>query len=116
VDGGCEVLVLEDGGDDGGWIVFGFGGDGFQGVAVAEVDVAGLAVLEVAEEDGERGQGLGDVAFQLDGLLSVDSLACRLFELEVAWVCEAQLGVVGECRLEVGDGVNENGALAESAP
>jgi hypothetical protein len=54
VDGRGEVLVLEDRGDEGGRVVLRFGGDGFQGIAVAEVDVAGLTVLEIAEEDRER--------------------------------------------------------------
>lgn len=70
---------------------------GLGDAAVAEVDVAGLAVLEVAEEDGELAERLGYVSAQFLGRLFVDGLACGLLELEVARIRQAQRGIVGEC-------------------
>ena len=54
-----EVVVFEDGGYYG----WGFGvAKGCVRVGVGEVEVPGLAVLDVGEVDRQLGQGNGDVA------------------------------------------------------
>jgi hypothetical protein len=110
VDVRGEALVGERGGDELG-AGFGLGEDDLLQGAVAEVDVAGLAVLDVAERDGEGRQGPGAGSLDLDGLLLVDGLARRLLQLQVARVGERELGVIGIGRLEVGCSVDKDRAL-----
>jgi hypothetical protein len=73
-----------------------------------------LSVLDVAEEDGELGEGLWYVSFELDGGLFLDRFAGCLFQLDVAWVGQAQLCVGDKRRLEVGNRMDKNSALGMS--
>jgi hypothetical protein len=73
-----------------------------------------LSVLDVAEKDGELGEGLWYVSFELDGGLFLDRFAGCLFQLEVAWVGQVQLCVGDKRRLEVGNRMDKNSALGMS--
>ena len=107
-----EVLVFENGRDGGRRIGSGLVLDSGCGIAIAEVDVTRLAILDVVDGNGQRGHGLRDVAFQRNRLLPADCFPCRLLEFEIARIGQAQLGFVGKCRLEMSNSMDKDSTLS----